>query len=110
MREPYGEGLAIHTDPESCVCVREGAGEALTGAHSGWVLSRERSSFKAPTLSDNGEGNTRGCALASIAAALRGRRPHARLETPRTETGRSPLRPPPGGGGPCREGPQGRRR
>ncbi len=42
MREPYGEGLATHTDPESCVGVREGVGEALTGAHAGWVSSRER--------------------------------------------------------------------
>ncbi len=36
MKEPYGEGLAIHTGPESCVGVREGAGEALTGAPMGW--------------------------------------------------------------------------
>ncbi len=36
MKEPYGEGSATHTDPESCVVVREGAGEALTGAHRGW--------------------------------------------------------------------------
>ena len=30
MRELYGEGLAIHAGPESCVRVREGAGEALS--------------------------------------------------------------------------------
>jgi hypothetical protein len=42
MREPYGEGLAAHTGPESCVGAREGVGEALTGVHAGWVLSRER--------------------------------------------------------------------
>ena len=35
MQEPYGEGLASHTDPESCVVAREGKGEALTGAHAG---------------------------------------------------------------------------
>ena len=39
MQEPYSEGLAIHTDPESCVAPREGCDEALTGAHAGWVLS-----------------------------------------------------------------------
>jgi hypothetical protein len=41
MREPYGEGLASHADPESCVGVRKGAFEALTGARAGRVLSRE---------------------------------------------------------------------
>jgi hypothetical protein len=35
----YGEGLAIHTDPESCAGIREGAGEALTGARIGGVSS-----------------------------------------------------------------------
>ena len=41
MKESHGEGVAIHSDPESCVNVRKDAGEALTGAHAGWVLSRE---------------------------------------------------------------------
>ncbi len=41
MKEPHGEGLATHTDPESCAVVREGGGEALTGARAGRVLSRE---------------------------------------------------------------------
>lgn len=41
MRESYSEGLAIHTDPESCGYVGNGISEALTGAHAGWVLSRE---------------------------------------------------------------------
>ena len=43
MKEPHVEGLAIHDDPESCAIIREGAGEALTGAPAGWVLSREKS-------------------------------------------------------------------
>ncbi len=41
MKEPYREGLANHSDPESCVIVRKGGGEALTGAGAGWVWSRE---------------------------------------------------------------------
>lgn len=41
MKESYGEGLAIHAGPESCVGTREGAGEALTGERAGWVLSCE---------------------------------------------------------------------
>jgi hypothetical protein len=42
MKEPHVEGLAIHDDPESCAVIRKGAGEALTGAPMGWVLSREK--------------------------------------------------------------------
>ena len=42
MKEPYVEGVAIHDDPESCAVTRESAGEALTGAPAGWVLSREK--------------------------------------------------------------------
>ncbi len=41
MKESHAEGLASHGDPESCAGSREGAGEALTGAHTGRVLSRE---------------------------------------------------------------------
>ena len=41
MREPYGEGVATHTDPESCGPLRKGRAEALTGARAGRVLSRE---------------------------------------------------------------------
>ena len=40
MQESYGEGLATHIGPESCVSVRKGAGEALTGVRAGRVLSR----------------------------------------------------------------------
>lgn len=41
MKESYGEGVAIHTGPESCGGVRKDDGEALTGGRAGWVLSRE---------------------------------------------------------------------
>ena len=36
--ELYIEGVAIHGGPESCVGVREGAGEALTGVRVGWAI------------------------------------------------------------------------
>jgi len=39
MKEPYGEGLASHADPESCMVSREAGHEALTGAHAGGVCS-----------------------------------------------------------------------
>ena len=41
MEVSYGEGVAIHTGPESCAVDREVGGEALTGECAGRVLSRE---------------------------------------------------------------------
>ena len=41
MQEPYAEGLANHSDRESCAGTREGAREALIAACAGWVLSPE---------------------------------------------------------------------
>ena len=41
MKVSYGEGVASHTDSESCAVAREGRGEALTGECAGRVLSRE---------------------------------------------------------------------
>jgi hypothetical protein len=38
MEELYAEGVASHGGPESCVGVREGVGEALTGVHTGWAI------------------------------------------------------------------------
>ena len=43
MKVPYGEGVASHTDPESCVYIRKGIDEALTGDVQAGLLSRERS-------------------------------------------------------------------
>ena len=42
MQESYGEGVATHTGPESCVAPRKERHEALTGERAGRVLSRER--------------------------------------------------------------------
>lgn len=41
MGVPCGEGVAIHTGPESCVAVHEDWGEALTGERVGQPLSDE---------------------------------------------------------------------
>ena len=41
MKVLYIEVLANHTGPESCIGVRKGAGEALTGGRAGWVSSCE---------------------------------------------------------------------
>lgn len=45
MQEPYSEGLADHTGPESCGCVGNSTPEALTGVHAGRVLSRVSTYF-----------------------------------------------------------------
>jgi RNA-directed DNA polymerase len=59
MKEPHIEGLANHDDPESCLGIRKGIGEALTGAHAGRVLSREnRSNQGADTVKLNGRPHT----------------------------------------------------
>jgi hypothetical protein len=42
MKESYGEGVATHTDLESCGAVCKDRVEALTGARAGRVCSRER--------------------------------------------------------------------
>ena len=44
MKESHGEGVASHTDPESCVTGREDGREALAGERAGRVCSRERTS------------------------------------------------------------------
>jgi hypothetical protein len=41
MKESHVEGVANHDDPEPCVDVREGGGEASAGVRAGRVLSRE---------------------------------------------------------------------
>ena len=64
MKQPYGEGLASHTDPESCVVSREAGHEALTGAHAGGYRAAKYLEIRMPTLSIRREGNTGGCDIA----------------------------------------------
>ena len=41
MKESHTKGLASHGNPEACAGTREDTSEALTGAHTGGVSSRE---------------------------------------------------------------------
>lgn len=66
MKEPYGEGLAPHTDPESCVDGRKAGGEALTGARTGQPLSCEIYWSGTPTLLSEAEGHTEGNAMREL--------------------------------------------
>ena len=45
MRESDTEGVATHGGPESCVGVREGGGEALTGVRAGWAIEPRNQCF-----------------------------------------------------------------
>ncbi len=51
MEELYAEGVAIHGGPESCVGVREGGGEALTGVRAGQAIEPRNFVIGVPTLS-----------------------------------------------------------
>jgi RNA-directed DNA polymerase len=75
MEESYGKGLASHPGPESCVGTGNSAGEALTGAHAGQVLSCEINLLGASTLLTEAEGHTTRTALARFPWAPRSRRP-----------------------------------
>ena len=66
MKESYRKGIANHPGPESCVADRKVAIEALTGAYAGRVLSCEIIAIGGPTPFSMAEGNTGGCAIASI--------------------------------------------
>lgn len=58
MKESYIEGLANHDDPKSCTVTRESYGEALAGAHTGAVLSREIKPSRVQTPLCEAESNT----------------------------------------------------
>lgn len=93
MKESYIEGVTTHDDPESCVADREVRGEALTGACTGTVLSREIKQFRMPTLLTEAEGHMDNAVIARRYLILRGRRPVARTEPSHARTGRSHHRP-----------------
>ena len=81
METLYTEGVAIHGGPESCAGVREGVGEALTGARVGGAIEPRNQQFRVPTLYNWAEGNTAGRAIASGRRTLRGLRTQACAES-----------------------------
>ena len=89
MEESYREGVANHPDPESCAGRREAPGEALTGAHTGRLLSREIPQTRVPTPLAGAEGHIAERVSASSRRTRRGRRTLACVETPCAVGGRS---------------------
>ena len=93
MKELYGEGLASHTDPESCAASREAGREALTGAHVGGVLSREISGNQDADLVYSWGRQHWRVRHREHSLDLRGLRPPTCMEPPRARTGRPYQRP-----------------
>lgn len=98
MQESHDEGSASHIDPESCGGVREGAAEALTGAHAGQPSSCEIRPFGAPTPLSEAEGNTAGGdtgkptagSAQSETLSMRGNSSHGNREIPQVPAGHGP--------------------
>lgn len=75
MQVHYDEGVATRIGPESCVCIREGADEALTGERAGQPLSRESVIFPEAHVFEITEGNMGERDIASAFPLRRGLRP-----------------------------------
>jgi RNA-directed DNA polymerase len=60
MEELHAEGLAPHGDPESCVDVPRGRGEALTGARAGRAIEPRNQGDRGAHTVQEVEGNTAG--------------------------------------------------
>ena len=88
MKEPYGEGVASHTDPESCVNSREAGNEVLIGAHAGRVSSREMPGNQDADLVYSWGRQHRGARYRKHPLDLRGQRSLTCMEPPRARTGR----------------------
>ena len=93
MKEPCGEGLASHTDPESCVVSRETGHEALTGAHVGGVSSREITGNQDADAVYSAGRQHWWVRYRKLPLDLRGQRPPTCMEPPRARTGRPYQRP-----------------
>ena len=93
MREPYGEGLASHTDPESCVDSRKAEHEVLIGANAGRVSSREMTGNQDADLVYSWGRQHWWARYREYPLDLRGQRPLTCMEPPRARTGRPYQRP-----------------
>src|SRR5258707_455985 len=87
MKEPHEEGVAIHSAPSFALgavkCpVKRKQGKGWAGYRASKICNQGADAVT------TAEGNTTSSVNASCWSALRSQRPHARLETPCTRTGR----------------------
>ncbi len=75
MQVHCDEGVAAHIGPEPCADLCEEVGEASAGERIGQPLSRVSDFLRGADAVSVVEGNTDGCAIASVRLTLRGLRP-----------------------------------
>jgi hypothetical protein len=80
MQESYMKGIANHHGPESCLDRQQCDGEALTGEHTGLVLSSEITTNRRLTLYNEGESNIGRTIKARYGWLRRSQRPRACVE------------------------------
>jgi hypothetical protein len=99
----YDEGLTNHIGPESCVAVREGDREALTGVRAGQAIERRNFILREAHALLTAEGKTAMTRVGEVRADPRRQRPwHVRKSSAR-EPGYLHLRPEQPSPGPHRE-------
>ena len=99
MKESYGEGVAIHTGPESCGAARKSGVEALTGERTGRVFSCERHILRdADTVGAGGRQHRMRCYSKAYLSPARSKTPsthgntsHGNREIPRSPRGKDAL-------------------
>jgi hypothetical protein len=87
MQEPYEKGVAIHSAPSFAVCAVRRTSKRKQGYRRAGYRASKNCNRDADAVV-KAEGNMVRNDSASSGPVLRSRRPHARLETPCTRTGR----------------------
>jgi len=93
MEERYIEGVATHDDPEPCVGVREGVGEASVGARAGRAIEPRNHRIRGADVVYGNGRQYPSSVIASCWWAPRGQRSMACTEPPCARTGWSRVRP-----------------
>ena len=87
MKEPYEKGVALRSAPSFAVCAVRRTAKRKQGYRRAGYRASKKNNRDADAV-DKAEGNIGRSDIASFWPVLRSRRPHARLETLCTRTGR----------------------